>query len=314
MSTTTPQLQNPARPPAVLKRGVTLERKHARFGWVFLAPFAIVFLVFLVLPLVYAFWMSLHTNTLAAGEKFAGLTNYIAAFKDQRFLSGMARVGAFALVFVPLQIGLALIFALILDEIKTRFSRFTRLLIFAPYAIPGVIGALMWGFLYSPSFGPLVSFFDFLSVQAPDMLSRDSIFWSLTNIVTWQWTGYYMIIIYASLQSIDSSIYEAARIDGASKMQTALQIKVPIIASSLVLTIVFALIGTLQFFTEPQVLAPLAGNAIDAAYTPNLYAYNLAFSYQQFNYASAISFTLGLMVFLASIMFLIATRKKSGLR
>ena len=311
---TTPQLQTPARPLAVPKRGVTLERKHARFGWVFLAPFAMVFLVFLVLPLVYAFWMSLHTNTLAAGEKFAGLTNYIAAFKDQRFLSGMTRVGAFALVFVPLQIGLALIFALLLDEVKTRFSRFTRLMIFAPYAIPGVIGALMWGFLYSPSFGPLVSFFDFLNVQAPDLLSRDSIFWSLTNIVTWQWTGYYMIIIYASLQSIDSSIYEAARIDGASKLQTALQIKVPIIASSLVLTIVFALIGTLQFFTEPQVLAPLAGNAIDAAYTPNLYAYNLAFSYQQFNYASAISFALGLMVFLASIIFLIATRKKSGLR
>lgn len=311
---TTPQLQTPARPLAVPKRGVTLERKHARFGWVFLAPFAIVFLVFLVLPLVYAFWMSLHTNTLAAGEKFAGLTNYIAAFNDQRFLSGMTRVGAFALVFVPLQIGLALIFALLLDEVKTRFSRFTRLMIFAPYAIPGVIGALMWGFLYSPSFGPLVSFFDFLNVQAPDLLSRDSIFWSLTNIVTWQWTGYYMIIIYASLQSIDSSIYEAARIDGASKLQTALQIKVPIIASSLVLTIVFALIGTLQFFTEPQVLAPLAGNAIDAAYTPNLYAYNLAFSYQQFNYASAISFALGLMVFLASIIFLIATRKKSGLR
>ena len=311
---TTPQLQRPAQLPAATKRGVTLERKHARFGWVFLAPFAIVFLVFLVLPLMYAFWMSLHTNTLAAGEKFAGLTNYVAAFKDQRFMSGLARVGAFALVFVPLQIGLALFFALILDEIKTRFSRFTRLLIFAPYAIPGVIGALMWGFLYSPSFGPLVSFFDFLSMQAPDLLSRDSIFWSLTNIVTWQWTGYYMIIIYASLQSIDTSIYEAARIDGASKLQTALQIKVPIIASSLVLTIVFALIGTLQFFTEPQVLAPLAGNAIDAAYTPNLYAYNLAFSYQQFNYASAISFALGLMVFLASIIFLIATRKKSGLR
>lgn len=310
---TTSQLQKPTRPP-VIKRGLSLERKNARFGWIFLAPFAIVFLVFLVLPLVYAFWMSLHTNTLAAGEKFAGLANYIAAFKDQRFLSGMVRVAAFAVVFVPLQIGLALLFALILDDVKTRLSRFSRLLIFAPYAIPGVIGALMWGFLYSPSFGPLVSFFDFLSVQAPDMLSRDSIFWSLTNIVTWQWTGYYMIIIYASLQSIDTSIYEAARIDGASKLQTALQIKVPIIASSLVLTIVFALIGTLQFFTEPQVLAPLAGNAIDAAYTPNLYAYNLAFSYQQFNYASAISFALGLMVFIASILFLIATRKKSGLR
>ncbi len=313
MSSTT-QVSAPARPPVERKRGASLERKHARFGWVFLAPFAIIFLVFLVLPLVYAFWMSLHTNTLAAGEQFAGLTNYFKAFSDERFMTGMARVAAFAVVFVPIQIGLALIFALILDDVRTRLSRFSRLLIFAPYAIPGVIGALMWGFLYSPSFGPMKTFFDFINVAAPDLLSRDTIFWSLTNIVTWQWTGYYMIIIYASLQSIDPSIYEAARIDGATKLQTALQIKVPIVASSLVLTIVFSLIGTLQFFTEPQVLAPLAGNAIDAAYTPNLYAYNLAFSYQQFNYASAISFALGLMVFLASIVFLIATQKKSGLR
>lgn len=313
MSATTP-LRNPSPATAAAKRGTTLEQKHARYGWVFLAPFAIVFLVFLVLPLAYAFWMSLHTNTLAAGEQFAGLANYVTAFNDQRFLSGMGRVAAFAVVFVPLQIGLALIFALILDDVRSRLSRFSRLLIFAPYAIPGVIGALMWGFLYSPSFGPLVTFFEFLQMQAPDMLSRDSIFWSLTNIVTWQWTGYYMIIIYASLQSIDPSIYEAARIDGASKLQTALQVKVPIVASSLVLVVVFSLIGTLQFFTEPQVLAPLAGNAIDAAYTPNLYAYNLAFSYQQFNYASAISFALGLLVFLASIIFLIATRKQSGLR
>ncbi|WP_026545169.1 sugar ABC transporter permease [Arthrobacter sp. 35/47] len=313
MSATTP-LRKPSPAPAAAKRGTTLEQKHARYGWVFLAPFAVVFLVFLVLPLAYAFWMSLHTNTLAAGEQFAGLANYVTAFNDQRFLSGMGRVAAFAVVFVPLQIGLALIFALILDDVRSRLSRFSRLLIFAPYAIPGVIGALMWGFLYSPSFGPLVTFFEFLQMQAPDMLSRDSIFWSLTNIVTWQWTGYYMIIIYASLQSIDPSIYEAARIDGASKLQTALQVKVPIVASSLVLVVVFSLIGTLQFFTEPQVLAPLAGNAIDAAYTPNLYAYNLAFSYQQFNYASAISFALGLLVFLASIIFLIATRKQSGLR
>ncbi|GHD43865.1 sugar ABC transporter permease [Mycetocola manganoxydans] len=310
---TTPQLTEP-RPPIAKKRGTSLDRKHARFGWVFLAPFAIIFLVFLVLPLAYAFWMSLHTNTLAGGEQFSGLANYVRAFNDERFLSGMVRVAGFAIIFVPIQIGLALIFALILDDVRTRFSRFTRLLIFVPYAIPGVIGALMWGFLCSPSFGPLVTLFELINAQAPDLLSRDSIFWSLTNIVTWQWTGYYMIIIYASLQSIDPSIYEAARIDGATKLQTALHIKVPIVASSLVLTIVFSLIGTLQFFTEPQVLSPLAGNAIDAAYTPNLYAYNLAFSYQQFNYASAISFALGLLVFLTSIVFLIATRKKSGLR
>ena len=84
------------------------------------------------------------------------------------------------------------------------------------------------------------------------------------NVVTWQWAGYYMIIIYAALQGIDSSIYEAARIDGANAWQIAFRIKVPMVASALLLILVFALIGTLQFFTEPQILRPLANGTITA--------------------------------------------------
>jgi multiple sugar transport system permease protein len=119
-----------------------------------------------------------------------------------------------------------------------------------------------------------------------------------------------MIIIYAALQGIDSSLYEAARIDGAGPWQIALRIKVPLVASALVLILVFALIGTLQFFTEPQVLAPSSNGAITPSFTPNMYAYNLAFANSQINYASAISFALGLVVFIGVYIFLFATRKK----
>ncbi|HWS51838.1 MAG TPA: sugar ABC transporter permease, partial [Microbacterium sp.] len=176
------------------------------------------------------------------------------------------------------------------------------------------IGALMWSFLYSPRFGPAATLFSVVGLEAPQFLAPDSIFGSLVNIVTWQWSGYYMIVIYAALRSIDPSIYEAARIDGAGGWQTATRIKIPMISSSMVMIIMFALIGTLQFFTEPVVLRNVAQGAIDASYTPNMYAYSLAFSYSQFNYASAIAFSLGILVFIGSFFFLFLTRKQSGLK
>jgi len=105
-----------------------------------------------------------------------------------------------------------------------------------------------------------------------------------------------MIIIYAALQGIDSSIYEAARMDGANALQIAFRIKVPMVSSALLLILVFALIGTLQFFSEPQILRPLSNGTITPDFTPNIYAFSQAFAYANFNYASAISFALGIVV------------------
>ena len=157
------------------------------------------------------------------------------------------------------------------------------------------------GLPLQPAVRPGATLFDLVGLPTPDFLASDTVFASLVNIVTWQWSGYYMIIIYAALRSIDPSIYEAARIDGANGWQTAMRIKVPMISSSMVMVITFALIGTLQFFTEPVVLRNIAQGAIDAAYTPNMYAYSLAFSYSQFNYASAIAFSLGMLVFVGLV-------------
>jgi multiple sugar transport system permease protein len=279
-------------------------------GWLFVAPFGIVFLVFLVAPLVYAFWLSLFSKGLATGTTFTGLGNYAKAFTDPTFLSGALFVVVFSAVLIPLQMLVSLSAALVLDALTTKLSRFSRLMIFVPYAVPAVIGALMWGFLYSPGFGPLAQLFAVFHASAPNLLSSGNVFGALLNVVTWQWAGYYMIIIYAALQGIDNSIYEAARIDGANQWQIALRVKVPMVGSAMVLILVFALIGTLQFFTEPQILSTSSNGAITPTFTPNMYAYNLAFANSQINYASAISFALGLIVFIGVYIFLFATRRK----
>lgn len=283
-------------------------------GLVFFAlPFGIVFIVFLVVPLVYAFYVSLFTYTQVRGSVFTGLANYQRAFSDPIFLKGMGRVVVYTVVMVPIQLGLALVLALVIDSMMTRLASASRLLFFLPYAIPVVIGALMWGFIYSKNLGPFTSIFALFGQDPPDFLSTNGIFGALVNMVTWQWTGYYMVILYSALRAIPHDLYESARLDGASELQIAVRIKTPMIAGSLVMVTIFSLIGTLQFYTEPMVLRNNANSAIPPEYTPNMYAQALAFNYNQINYSATISFALGLLVVVFSVIFMRITRKQSGL-
>ncbi len=281
-------------------------------GWLFVGPFGIVFLTMLVLPLGFAFYLSMFQRALIGGTRFVFLGNYAKAFTDPSFLDGVWFVVRFSLVLIPFQMAISLAIALILDIVTTKFARFSRLMIFMPYAIPAVIGALMWGFLYSKNFGPIADLFEALGTTGPDFLSKGLIFWGLLNVVTWQWAGYYMIILFAALQGIDPTLYEAARIDGASQWQIILRIKIPLVAPALVLILVFALIGTLQFFNEPKILQNLAAGAIPEDFTPNMYAYQQAFTLANYNYGSAISFALGAVVFICVYIFLFATRKRGS--
>lgn len=298
---------------AASKSRSSVGRNESLWGWFFTAPFGIIFLIFLVIPLVYAFYVSLFSYTQLRGTVFAGLSNYARAFQDPIFLKGMGRVVLFTVVMVPVQLCFALALALVLDSMKNKFASFTRLAFFLPYAIPVVIGALMWGFLYSKQMGPFASIFDLFGFPTPTFLSPDGIFGSLVNVVTWQWTGYYMVILYSALQSVPTELYESARIDGASEVKIALRIKTPMIASSIVMVTIFSLIGTLQFYTEPVVLRNNAPSVISPEYTPNMYAQALAFNYNQLNYSATVSFALGLLVVVFSVIFMRVTRKQSGL-
>ncbi|MGW5666309.1 carbohydrate ABC transporter permease [Streptomyces sp. NPDC003758] len=288
--------------------------RHKAMGLLLVTPFGLLFAGFLVAPLAYAFWLSLRTSTLVGGDHFSWFANYKQTFTDPHFLSGVRRVLVFGVVQIPLMLGLALLGALIIDEVTSRLAKVFRMTLFMPYAVPAVIGALMWGFLYSPTFGPVNSLSNALGLGKFDLLGHSLMLTSLGNIVTWQWTGYNMIVLYAALQGLPREVYEAAKLDGAGQIQTALRIKIPMVSSALVLTLMFTIIGTLQFFTEPRVLEPTASSVISPDYTPNLYAYNLAFQYSEFNYSAAISFSLGAVVFIGSYLFLFATRKRSGLK
>lgn len=287
--------------------------RQGLWGWIFTAPFLIIFVLFLVIPLVYAFIVSLFTYTQVHGEHFSGLANYQRVFTDKIFLTGLGRVIIYTIVMVPIQLGLALIFALLMDSLKNRFASVSRLVIFLPYAVPGVIGALMWGFMYSKNMGPFTTIFELFGLPAPEILSSQGIFGALVNVVTWQWTGYYMVIIYSALQSISPSLYESARIDGANEFKIATRIKVPMVSGSLVMVTIFSLIGTLQFYTEPNVLRNQAPTIIQPEYTPNMYAQALAFNYNQTNYSATVSFALGFIVVIFSMIFMRLTRKQSGL-
>jgi multiple sugar transport system permease protein len=131
-------------------------------------------------------------------------------------------------------------------------------------------------------------------------------------VVNWEFIGYNMIIIYAALRSIAPELYEAARVDGASEPRIAWSIKIPAVRPALILTIIFSVIGSFQLFVEPQLMRTLAPNAITSSYTPNLYAYTLAFVNQEANYAAAIAFLLGLVIMALSYMVQLWNQRKES--
>jgi multiple sugar transport system permease protein len=221
---------------------------------------------------VYSGYLSFFREQLIGGTAFVGLKNYADALQDSAFLSGVLRMVQFFLLQVPIMLGLAVLFALVLDSGRLRMQRFVRLAIFVPYAVPSVIAALMWGYLYGADFGPFAQVAEALGGSAPPFLTNRWALASIANIVTWGFVGYNMIILYAALRSIPTEQYEAARIDGAGEMRIAWSIKLPAIRPALVLTLIFSVIGSFQLFNEAHLLSSLAPNVIGRSYTPNIYA------------------------------------------
>jgi multiple sugar transport system permease protein len=292
-------------------RGLTrTEARNARAAAGFLLPFLALFLLCFIAPIGYAIYESLlkveRSGPLGLGggpkEVFAGLDNYVQALQNEGFLAGFGRVLLFGAVQIPLMIALATALALLLEAASARWVGFFRTAFFLPYGVPGVIASILWGFLYVPGISPFVEMADGVGWEL-DFLSRGTVLWSIANIVTWQFTGYNMLVLVAQLKAVPGELYEAARIDGASVWQVARHVKLPLIRPALVLTTVFSIIGTLQLFAEPMVLRPLT-NTIDSGYTPNLHAYNEAFTSNNQHAAAAEAVLLALVACALSFGFL----------
>lgn len=264
-------------------------------GWKFMWPFALVFVIVFIFPILYAIYISFFQTRMIGGEQFAGFSNYVRLFHDQDFWSSVRRVALFTIVQVPIMLCLAALLALAIDSMKLHGTRFFRISTFLPYAVPAVVSALMWGFIYGAKYGLVGSFNSWLGTDF-DVLAPNVLLVSIGNIVTWEFTGYNMLIFYSSLSTIPHSLYEAASIDGASEWDIVKRIKLPELKGSLAITVIFSIIGSFQLFNEPSVLSAMVpGNGITTYYTPNMYAYNLSFLGGQSNYAAALAIVMAVI-------------------
>jgi multiple sugar transport system permease protein len=264
-------------------------------GWIFVAPFLVVFALTFLAPIGYALYLSLYREqAFFGGSVFVGLDNYVEVLGDDKFWEGSLRVVLFFVVQVPLMLVLALLAALAIDSARVHASGFFRIVIFLPYAVPGVVAVLMWGFMYGTNFGLAADLNDLFGTSVTPLSER----WmlpSIANIVTWEFVGYNMLIFYAALRTVSTETYEAAAIDGAGAVRTALSIKIPALRGAIVIATIFSIIGTFQLFNEPNILRTLEPNVIETYYTPNMYAYNLSFAGQQYNYSATVAIVMAVI-------------------
>ncbi|MEA9986246.1 MULTISPECIES: carbohydrate ABC transporter permease [Subtercola] len=291
--------------PPVMRR-----TKRQWTGWMFVLPFLLVFALVLVAPVIYAVYLSLFRDQLVGGNAFVGFANYVEALTDPNFWDSLGRVVLFLVVQVPIMLLIALAAALALDSARLHAASFFRIAIFLPYAVPAVVAVLMWGFIYGTQFGLVGSFDKFFGI-AFDPLAPNVVLAAIGNINTWEFTGYNMLLFYAALRVISGDLYEAAELDGARAFQVIRSIKLPALRPAIVIAVIFSIIGSFQLFNEPNILKSLAPNSISTFFTPNMYAYNLSFAGQQYNYSATIAIIMGVLTaVIAYIVQLRGSRKE----
>ncbi|WP_243075448.1 carbohydrate ABC transporter permease [Microbacterium sp. SS28] len=302
---------------------MTLLRTHSHrprvAPWLFLAPAIVLSAGLLFAPLVYTVFLSLQGRRVTASgigiatDVFVGLDNYVRSLTNPALLASFGRMLVLALIAVPITMGLALLFALLLDHLSSRFTRFSRISIFVPYAVPGVIAAVMWGFMYLPGVSPAGELFTLFGLPVPDPLEGASVFFAVANVCIWGAIGFNMVILYTSLRGLPQEIYDSARLDGCSETQLALRIKLPLILPSVILTGLFTVIGALQIFSEPNMMMTLT-NSITSDWVPMMLVYRDAFVTNDLYGASATAVIITVVTMVASLglLRLLRTRAFGG--
>jgi len=269
---------------------------HSRLPYLLVLPATLLLLLFVAAPGAYALLLSFQQRKVSGGllgtesrTVFAGLANYSAVIHDAELWHSVLRMLLVGAITVPATVLLALLFALLLDTARARLTRFARLAIFLPYAVPGVIATLLWGFLYLPATSPIGG-------EHVDFFGSSMVYVSVANIAVWGAVGFNMVVMYTSLRALPPEIQEAARIDGASELQIALRVKVPLIRPAIAMCTLFTVLAALQLFNEPNTLQPLS-NAISLTWVPLMKIYTEAFVDSDIHLAAATS-----IVFAAGIL------------
>lgn len=290
MPTAAPTKKRQWAPLRLRRRPQTGASAQAFAAYVFSSGYVLLLLVFGVLPMIFALYLSFTKS-----GQFVGLDNYVKAVGDFRFLPAVQHVAAFLVIWVVTLTVLVTLLALIVHAVRVRWlSSTTRFLFFIPGAFAGAASVMLWLFLLNPSVSPVsfvLKWFGYTNfVQAIDLNNLPLIF---TVIAFWTGAGAWIIIMYAALHNISNEIMEAARCDGASAIKTAWYIQLPLIRKWIAYMVVISVAVGTQLFAEPKILAQASRNQIPKHYSLNQLAYVTAFGPQaDFNSSAAISMML----------------------
>jgi multiple sugar transport system permease protein len=288
-------------------------RRRDRRGLWFVVPFLVIFLLFMVAPLGYAVYTSLYTTKIIGGTVYSGAANYTQTLQSGEFWSGVIRVIIFGAIQIPVMLVIAFFFATIFDLGVARFGRLFRTIFFIPFAVPAVVGAVMWAFLLEPQFGPFTHAGNLVGLHNLDFFSPSLMLPSIIVIAIWEWTGYNMVILYTALKSVPRDVVEAAILDDTPLWKIIVRVKLPMVRPALILLVFLNTIGALQLFTEPLILQYFQPQAISFSYTPTLYIYNTAIAGSEYNLAAAAAVILGLVIVIISVASLMFRRRRGGL-
>ena len=282
------------------------ELREAITGWAFSAPFLILFLVFLALPILASFLISFTDFSLGnlvdpLSAPFIGLKNYARLFQDSKFLQSSLTTAIFVVFGTALNLVVGLAAALALNRGISRFRAIFRVGYYLPVVTSIVAIAVIWRFLFNVDFGLVNGLLSQFGVRGPDWLANPTLAVGIiVGLLVWRNFGNAMIIFLAGLQGIPQDLYEAARIDGANRWQEFRHITLPMLRPTTLFLLVWTTIGFLQIFEEPFVMTQ--GGPLNKTLTLSMYVYQQAFNFFHQGYASAIAYTL--FVVIAAITFI----------
>ena len=271
--------------------------KANRLIYLFISPFFILYAIFGMYPMLYSLVLSFHRWSGNGEQEFVGLLNYQNLITDGQFFQAVGNtLFIWCLSTIPMVL-LALVFAFVLNMATLRFKAVFRAIYFLPNVTSTVAVSIIFATMFANTYGLMNFALEGLGLSPVKWMS--SPFWVqfvIAFIVLWRWTGYNAIIALAGLQKIPYSLYEAARIDGASSWQIFCRITIPMLNPTIIFIVVTSTIGGWQLMEESYMLVGKTGGIGKAGMTVVLYLYNKAFLERQFGYGSAVSWGLFLII------------------
>lgn len=267
------------------------------------APYLLHLALFVLFPVIFSIVLTFHSWNIIAPMEFIGLDNYMHVLQDRLFWTALRNTLLFLIIHIPLQVGLALGLAYLLQQ-SLFLKGFFRAAFFMPVVISGVVVTILWQQLFGLDFGLLNKILIALGLERVEWLSDPSIaIVSIAVMATWKNVGLYVILFLVGLQTVPRSYYEAADVEGASAWQQFRYITVPAINPTIFMVAILSTIGGFSLFIEPYIMTD--GGPLNSTMSAMLYIYKQAFGYYHMGYSA----TLGLC-FAMLIMMVVAIQKK----